>query len=107
MTFPNFIHDHDFKVLMQNMLCKNLNGRYTKFEEIAGHIWFKDFSFDDLISFNIEPPYIPKVEENEISNSSQHYKDYVKTLEDWEVTDDMPKITKKMEEEFKKWLEKF
>ena len=50
LTFPNFVKDHDFKNLMQLMLSKNQTQRFYKLEQIQSHIWFKDFSWDDLIS---------------------------------------------------------
>ena len=55
MTFPNFVKDRDFKNLMQLMLNKNQTQRFSTLEQISGHIWFKDFSWDDLISLNITP----------------------------------------------------
>ena len=54
LTFPNFVKDHDFKNLMQLMLSKNQAQRFYKLEQIQSHIWFKDFSWDDLISLNMK-----------------------------------------------------
>ena len=57
--------DHDFKNLMQLMLSKNQTQRFYKLEQIQSHIWFKDFSWDDLISLNLEPAFVPKIDINE------------------------------------------
>ena len=46
---------------MQLMLSKNQTQRFSKLEQIQSHIWFKDFSWDDLISLNLEPAYLPKL----------------------------------------------
>ena len=70
MSFPNFVKDHDFKNLMQLMLNKNQTQRFSKLEQIQSHIWFKDFSWDDLISLNMKPAYMPKIESNEKTLSS-------------------------------------
>ena len=69
LTFPNFVKDHDFKNLMQLMLSKNQTQRFSKLEQIQSHIWFKDFSWDDLISLNLEPAFIPKIDINENKNN--------------------------------------
>ena len=50
---------------MQLMLNKNQVQRFCKLDQISSHIWFKDFSWDDLISLNMKPAYIPKIESNE------------------------------------------
>ena len=38
LNFPEHVKDYDFKNLMQHMLDKNLETRYSKFEEISAHI---------------------------------------------------------------------
>ena len=38
------------------MLDKNLETRYCKFDQIAGHIYFKDFNWNQLIKLEIVPP---------------------------------------------------
>ena len=48
---------------MQLMLNKNKELRYSKFEQISGHIWFKDFDWEALISLDMQPEYLPVFEE--------------------------------------------
>ena len=107
LTFPNFVKDHDFKNLMQLMLSKNQTQRFSKLEQIQGHIWFKDFSWDDLISLNLEPAYLPKIESNEGKYDIKPYLEYIKGLKDWEPENGQQKISKKNIAEFEEWLKNF
>ena len=107
LTFPNFVKDHDFKTLMHAMLTKNQLSRYSKFEQISSHIWFKDFNWDDLISLNMKPVYIPKIENNESKYERKPYLEYIKSLKDWEVPENQAKLSKKNIAEFDEWLKKF
>ena len=81
------------------MLNKNQTQRFCKLDQIQSHIWFKDFSWDDLISLNMKPAYIPKIENNEKKCQPKPYLDYVKTLKDWEP-EGKEKVTKKNISEF-------
>ena len=99
--------DHDFKNLMNLMLCKNQTQRFCKLEQIQSHIWFKDFSWDDLISFNMEPAYLPKIESNESKCKPIKYLDYIKTVKDWEPESGQQKVSKKNQAEFDEWFKKF
>lgn len=89
------------------MLNKNITDRYHKFDQIANHIWFKDFSFDDLLSLNVKPPYKPKMDDNLGTIKQRPYKDQVKTFKDWEIPEGQPKLSKKMKDDFYTWLDKF
>ena len=40
------------------MLNKNKEIRYCNFEQISGHVWFKDFNWDSLISLDMVPEYM-------------------------------------------------
>ena len=46
---------------MQYMLDKNLETRYSEFEDISGHIYCKVFNWDEPISLNMEQAYVPKL----------------------------------------------
>ena len=97
LTFPNFVKDHDFKNLMQLMLSKNQTQRFC----------FKEFSWDDLISLNMKPAFIPNIENNEDKCETKPYLDYIKTLKDWEPENGQPKLSKKNIAEFEEWFKKF
>ena len=90
------------------MLNKNKEIRYSKFEQISGHIWFKDFDWDALISLDMQPEYLPKIEDKEIkSYEKMSYIEYVKSLAEWEMHEHKPKITEQYRKEFDDWLKKF
>ena len=107
MTFPNYVKDRDFKNLIQLMLNKNQSQRFCTLEQISSHIWFNDFSWDDLISLNIKPAFIPKIESNENKCEPKPYLNYIKGLKDWEPEDSKQKLSKKNILEFEEWLKKF
>jgi hypothetical protein len=46
-------------VLMKQMLEKNPMKRLSKFEGITKHLWFNCFNWEELISLNMKPPYVP------------------------------------------------
>jgi serine/threonine protein kinase len=107
LNFPDHVKDYDFKNLMQHMLDKNLETRYSKFEDISGHIYFKDFNWDELISLNMEPAYIPKLKKLDSKYTPKPYVDYVKTLEDWEPPQNMSEPERLKRIEFNEWFKKF
>lgn len=92
---------------MNHMLDKNLETRYSKFDQIAGHIYFKDFNWNELISFNMEPAYKPQMEKIENKYKPEPYLDYIKKLKDWEPPSDMKEPERIKRIEYNKWLEKF
>ena len=91
---------------MQLMLNKNQTQRYSKLDQISTHIWFKDFSWDDLISLNMKPAFLPKIDINENKCDPKPYMDYIKSLKDWEP-EGPQKISKKNQAEFDEWFKKF
>jgi hypothetical protein len=91
---------------MQLMLNKNKEVRYSKFEQISGHIWFKDFNWDSLISLNLQPEYLPVFEEDKIRDKKP-YLEYIKTAPNWEMPEHKPKITEQQQKEFDEWIKNF
>ena len=89
------------------MLNKNQAQRFCKLEQIQGHIWFKDFSWDELISLNLKSAFLPNIESDESKCETKPYLDYIKTLKDWEPEGGLPKISKKNQTEFDEWFKKF
>ena len=106
LIFPDFIKDRDFKNLMNLMLNKNEDERYCKFNQINSHIWFKDFDWEELLSLNMKPPYLPKKDDKVVSYDEKPYIEYVQSLKDWEPKQELI-ITEKIKSDFEEWLEKF
>lgn len=92
---------------MQKMLNKSKSARYSKFEQISTHVWFKDFDWDELISLNMESPYKFQIESKLNNNDSMAYLEYVKTLKDWEIPEGNPEISNSNIKEFENWLQHF
>jgi hypothetical protein len=90
------------------MLCKNKEIRYCKFEQISGHVWFKDFNFDELISLDMKPEFLPKlIMKDTLIFGEKPYPEYIKDLPDWELPEHKPKFTDQYKAEFDEWLKKF
>ena len=92
---------------MQHMLDKNLETRYSKFEQISGHIYFKDFNWDELISLNMEPAYKPKIPNIDYKFTPKPFIEYIKTLDEWEPPKNTPEPDRMKRIAFNEWLKKF
>ena len=107
MTFPSFCKDHDFKLLMQQMLTKNAMSRLSKLSQVKSHIWFKNFNWDDLISLNMDPPYKPTLQVDEIKNPIP-FSEYVeKHVTDWTAEKDKMVVDPNNIQAYDKWFKKF
>ena len=90
------------------MLNKNKEIRYSTFEQIYGHSWFKDFDWDALISLDMVPEYFPIIEEKEGEIcETKPYTEYIKICPEWELHDQKPKITEQYQKEFDEWIKNF
>lgn len=57
MKFPKFVKDKEFVSLIKGMLTKNTMKRIVKLSQVKLSDYFKDFNWDGLLSFNLEPCY--------------------------------------------------
>lgn len=89
MKFPKFVKDKELISLLKGMLTKNTMKRILKLSQIKIHEYFKDFSWDNLLSFNLEPCYQISMQQEAIKEVST-YNDYVaENLKDFKPTKDM------------------
>ena len=107
LQFPPYCKDRDFKHLMQLMLTKNQLSRYSKLGQISSHVWFQTFNWDDLISMNMHPAFIPSMGETKGKGKPVEFVDYVKQCKEWEPYDEPQDVTKEQKTIFENWLEKF
>ena len=107
LQFPPYCKDRDFKHLMQLMLTKNQLSRYSKLGQISSHVWFQTFNWDDLISMNMHPAFIPSMGETKGKGKPVEFVDYVKQCKEWEPYDEPQDVTKEQKTIFDNWLEKF
>lgn len=63
------------------MLNKNPLSRLSKFSHIKSHPWFANFSWDNLISLDVHPPFIPKLKAKDDENNMIPYVSYIKVFE--------------------------
>ena len=105
LTFPSYVHDQNFKNLLDKMLRKAPTSRLWKFEQIKNDAYFKGFEWNKLISLSLVPPYKIKFKEEKDKGNSIPYLAYLKGK-------DVKKIKKgkklsKRGEEFEKWYKNF
>jgi serine/threonine protein kinase len=77
VTFPSFIKDENFISLLERMLYKNPSSRLQKLSEVKHHDWLVDFPWEELADLNIETPYIPNVNKEEL-RTVKTFEEYVK-----------------------------
>ena len=102
MTFPNFCRDHDFKLLMQQMLTKNPMRRMSKFSQVKSHIWFSNFNWEDLISLNMPAPYKQIQKKDPVNKENILFVDYVKGVNDNPENKEI-EVDPKNKEEYDEW----
>ena len=74
INFPPFCKDKEFKSLIRLMLEKNPLNRITTIDSVKKHIWFNGFNWEELISLNMNPPYLPKIKPLPSINIPNHDK---------------------------------
>ena len=107
LQFPPYCKDRDFKHLMQLMLTKNQLSRYSKLGQISSHVWFQTFNWDDLISMNMQPAFIPTLNESKGKNKPVEFVEYAKQCKEWEPYDEPQDVTEEQKKAFVKWLDMF
>ena len=105
LSFPNFIHDEKFMVLINKMLKKNPANRLWKFQQIKNDPFFSDFDWNKLISLSYPPPYMIKFkEEKKDNNGGMPYLSYLQSKK----VKIKPKNKKSNRQlKFEKWLKNF
>ena len=89
------------------MLNKVNGNRYCKFEQISSHPWFKGFNWNDLISLDMKPSYIPKIENKKVKEKDiQPYLNVVNALKEWKESEKVI-VTPLNEKDFIEWFKNF
>ena len=89
------------------MLNKINGNRYCKFEQISSHPWFKRFNWNDLISLDMKPGYIPKIENVKVNEKDiQPYLNVVNALKEWKESEKVI-VTPLNERDFIEWFKNF
>jgi hypothetical protein len=62
------------------MLLSNPSQRLSNLSKIKKHCWFKNFSWKNLSTLSIAPPYLPVIKTNdELTDNHLLYLDFLKT----------------------------
>ena len=104
LSFPNFVHDEKFMVLLNKMLKKSPTSRLWKFQQIKSDPFFEDFDWKKLISLSYPPPYMIKFKDEKENNASIPYLSYLQSKQN----KNRPKKKKSNRQlKFEKWLKNF
>ena len=79
ITFPNYVKDKDFIVLINSMLEKDVNKRKWG-SEIKEMNWFNGFDFKNLSDMNTQVPTKPILSESEDKGNKSDYLTELKNL---------------------------
>ena len=106
LIFPSFVNDEKFMDLLKNMLKKDPNKRLCEFEAIKVHPYFRDFDWEKLISFELEPPYLlgTEIKPSDVMRKPVPYLSYLKHNSNKPA---FKRLDTKRENNFKKWLNNF
>ena len=104
LSFPNFVHDEKYMLLMNKMLKKNPAQRLWKFEQIKSDPYFSDFDWNKLISLSYPPPYMIKMKPDKEVNSVIPYMSF---LQSKQVKRNDKKKKSNRQIKFEKWLKNF
>jgi hypothetical protein len=81
--------------------------RLFKLSQIKSHKWFDGFSWENLFSLDIEPPYIPTLSKSDDKNISPvAFVNYIKSIKEWNPIKPR-EIERKRQEEFDLWFKNF
>ena len=105
LKFPNFVKDKEFIDIVKKMLVKSPMARLNNLTQIKAHPYFKNFSFDQLLNFGLEPPYKSKLPEID-TRGTESYNEHIKTFKKYSSHKDK-NIDAKLQKEYDKWFEKF
>ena len=104
LSFPNFVHDEKFMVLLNKMLKKSPTSRLWKFQQIKDDPFFADFDWKKLISLSYPPPHLIKFKDEKENNANIPYLSYLQSKQN----KNKPKKKKSNRQlKFEKWLKNF
>ena len=104
LSFPNFVHDEKFMMLLNKMLKKSPTSRLWKFQQIKNEPFFADFDWKKLISLSYPPPHMIKFKDEKENNTSIPYLSYLQSKQ----SKNRPKKKKSNRQlKFEKWLKNF
>ena len=105
--FSNKLKDELLKELLTKLLTRELSGRMTSIPIILEHPYFKDFSYEELNSLNIQPAYVVKSKENNQILKHIPLKKYLEENFKQYENEELLHMSKTKQEEYDKWYSEF
>ena len=88
------------------MLNRSMVTRLSNLSQIKLDPWFRDFSWENMLSLNLDAPYIPKIPDGENKSGPVAFINHLKTMKEW-VPSKPTKIDKLTQDQFDKWFKEF
>ena len=92
--------------MTKKMLSKSTCNRLCNLSHIKAEPWFQSFSWEDLISLKMEPPYYPKLPQDEGRSSHLSFVNYARTIKEWVASKNVH-IERKNQQEYDDWFKQF
>lgn len=88
------------------MLNKSMVTRLTSFSQVKIDAWFRDFSWENMLSLNITPPHLPTLPEKDYKNNPVAFINHLKVIKEW-IPSKNVKLDKATQEQYDKWFKQF
>lgn len=87
------------------MLSKSAINRVAKLFQIKNEPWFSAYSWENLVSLNVDPPFIPNLTSGR-RNDLIPFVNHIKNIKEWIPTKSIT-IDSKIQTEFDLWYKNF
>ena len=88
------------------MLTKSTINRLYKLPNIKSDPWFNSFSWENLMSLNLKPPFIPKVVGVDGKVNVVPFNTYAKNMKEY-IPTKVVQIDSKTQAEYDEWFKNF
>lgn len=98
------------------MLIKNIGQRLSKISQIKSHPWLKNFSWSNLFSMEMQPPFIPKIKFKDEEYERIPFLTFLKVFYYFffiilkgckENISETPNVDKKLQKKYDDWFNNF
>ena len=91
---------------MKKMLNKSTINRLCKLSHIKSDPWFLSFSWENLLSLSLPPPFLPKVGPSETKSGTIPFLTYARNIKEY-IPSKVVQIDPKTQGEYDEWFKNF